>query len=107
MARQMILAAKFAVQADWTATTQAVGTLLAVLVGIVGFIFVWEQIRNLRLELQCEANGKIYAEHTEIMKIFVDKPHLRKYFFENTEIEPDSADYDAVHAAALRKTSAQ
>ena len=77
MARQMILAAKFAVQADWTATTQAVGTLLAVLVGIVGFIFVWEQIRNLRLELQCEANGKIYAEHTEIMKIFVDKPHLR------------------------------
>ncbi|MGH3529686.1 MAG: hypothetical protein ACRDQ6_20620, partial [Pseudonocardiaceae bacterium] len=76
MARQMILAAKFVVQADWTATTQAVGTLLAVLVGIVGFIFVWEQIRNLRQELQCEANGKIYAEHTEIMKIFVDKPHL-------------------------------
>lgn len=100
VARQMILTAKFAVQADWTATTQAVGTLLAVLVGIVGFIFVWEQIRNLRLELQCEANGKIYAEHTEIMKIFVDKPHLRQYFFENAEIEQGSTDYDAVHAIA-------
>ncbi len=82
------------------AAAQAVGTLLAVLVGIVGFIFVVQQIRNLRHQLQCEANGRVYAEHAEIMKIFVRKPQLRQYLFENAEIERGNPDYEVAHILA-------
>lgn len=98
MGDQLILAAD---EFGWTATAQALGSVATVVVGIAGFIFVWLQIRGLRQALQSEANAKIYAEDADIMKIFIGKPHLRRYFFDNAEAPPEgSPDYDEVRTIA-------
>jgi len=97
---QLIWAIESVGEPNWTAVVQAVGAVAAVVVGILGFLFVWVQIRGLKQALNSETHSKVYAEDFEIIKLFVDKPHLRPYFYEKVEIKPGSTDEAAVQTIA-------
>ena len=40
-------------------------------------------IIDLRRNVQGSTQDRLYAQYTEICKLFVDKPHLRPYFYDN------------------------
>src|SRR5580700_1395026 len=71
---------------SWPAVVQAVASVAAVVVAVVGFIFLWGQVQGVKRTIQSEASGKVYAEDFDILAIFVDKPHLRPYFYKNVEV---------------------
>lgn len=85
---------------SWPAVVQAVASVAAVVVAVFGFIFLWSQIQGVKRTIQCEASGKVYAEDFDILVIFVDKPHLRPYFYKNVEVGIDSPDIEAVETIA-------
>ena len=97
---QLIRAIESAGEPNWTAVVQAVGAVAAVVVGVLGFLFVWFQIRGLKQALHSDTHSKIYTEDFEILKLFVDKPHLRPYFYDNVEVMSGSADEAAVQTIA-------
>lgn len=85
---------------SWPAVVQAVASVAAVVVAVVGFIFLWGQVQGVKRTIQSEASGKVYAADFEILAIFVDKPHLRSYFYKNVEVVIDSPDVGAVETIA-------
>ncbi len=97
---QLIRAIESVGEANWTSIVQAVCAIAGVLVGILGFIFVWIQIRGLTQALNSEAHSKCYTEDFEIVKLFVDNPHLRPYFYDNVEVQPGSPDEASVKTIA-------
>src|SRR5262245_52358913 len=50
---------------------------------LVGFGFVWLQLRDLRRNVQGATQDQLYAHYMEVCKLFIDKPYLRPYFYEN------------------------
>jgi hypothetical protein len=93
---QLIRAIESVGEPNWTAVVQAVGAVATVVV----VLFVWLQMRGLKQALHSETHSKLYAEDFEIIKLFVDRPHLRPYFYKNVEVNPGSPDEAVVHTIA-------
>ena len=53
-----------------------------VLISVIGFVFVIYQVVHLIRSIQGVTQDRLYAHYTEICKIFLEKPHLRPYFYE-------------------------
>lgn len=86
--------------ANSSAVFQAYSGALSVAVGIVGFVLLWFQLRGLKRSSQSEANGKIFTSDTEILRVFVNNPKLRQYFYDGIECPPGADDADAVQTIA-------
>ena len=86
--------------ASWPAVVQAIGSVAAVVVTVVGFIFLWAQVQGIKRTIQSEASYKMYSKDFEILTIFVDKPHLRPYFYDDVKIAIDDLDVGAVATIA-------
>jgi hypothetical protein len=82
---------------------------------IVTLIFLWQQLRNTVKALKysasaIEINTKAIEQNAfnsaasnlmEIGKLFVDKPHLRKYFYDGEPVPERPEEYEQAKAAAL------
>jgi hypothetical protein len=89
-----------AVDISWPAVVQAVAAVAAVVVSAVGFVLVWLQLQGLKKTSQSEAHGKVYAADAEILKLFMARPHLRPYFYDNVKIDPSDVDAGRVDTIA-------
>jgi hypothetical protein len=64
----------------WTDAVQAI-------VSVVGFIVIIIQLRQLKLSLQSDTHSKLYTHYLEMIKLFLEKPELRPYFYEGKAIQ--------------------
>ena len=62
-------------------------------VSLVGFGLVLWQLIVLRRNVQGSTQDRLYAQYTEICKLFLDRPYLRPYFYDN-EPKPGSCPPD-------------
>lgn len=60
----------------WAAVVQAAAS-------IIGFIFISVQLVHLIRSIRGATQDRLYAQYTEICKLFLQNPHLRPYFYEN------------------------
>jgi hypothetical protein len=78
------------------ATLQAYVSLAGLILAIVGLPILILQIRAIQRSIRSGAHAAIYAQAADFRSHLVDHPHLRKYFFDGVEIEPDHPEYDRV-----------
>ena len=72
---------------DWIETTQAVATLAAPLVGAVGLVMIWKQLRNLERSIRVTARGNIYEMIIAAKDALTQSPRMRPYFFGGKQVE--------------------
>jgi hypothetical protein len=70
----------------WAAAIQA-GAAVA------GFAFIGYQILQLIRNIRGATQDRLYAHYTEICKLFMQKPYLRPYFYENKVLMEGNPDY--------------
>ncbi|MGH6926319.1 MAG: hypothetical protein ACRED5_21530 [Propylenella sp.] len=71
-------------------------TLAAVvqaLASIAAFVFIIFQVTQINRSIKGATQDRVYAHYTEICKIFLQKPYLRPYFYENKELLEDDPRY--------------
>ena len=71
-------------------------SLAGLILAIVGLPILILQIRAIQRSIRSGAHAAIYAQAADFRSHLVDHPHLRKYFFDGVEIEPDHPEYDRV-----------
>jgi hypothetical protein len=81
--------------ADWLTAYATVG-----LVGctVVGFVFVWLQLRRVKETIQADAQDSLYGRYQGLLAMLADKPHLYPYLYEKKW--PVVADPDHPHLRA-------
>lgn len=80
----------------WSLIISALGFFLVVLSMAVLIYQTWLLSRS----INATANASVGDRQLEADKIFVEKPELAPYFFDNVEISPGHADYAAAWAVA-------
>lgn len=73
-----------------------IGTALS----IAGFIAVIIQLVKVDHSLKCTARGNIYDMASRIKEVFLNKPHLRPYFFDGEEISSAHPHYNEALSVA-------
>jgi hypothetical protein len=85
---------------SWTDVTQAIASVASVVVGLIGFLLVVYQIRQLQRSIYGSTFESLYSQENNILHVFIDKPHLRPYFYDNKAIDPSDENYNQVMAIA-------
>jgi hypothetical protein len=67
---------------------KAFGPYFSGFITLGGFIFVLHQLKISARSLKSQARGHLYQMDQVVYKLFVDKPDLRPYFFEDKEPPP-------------------
>jgi hypothetical protein len=80
-------------------TPEAV-SIVGVFIAALGFFAVLLQLRQLDKDIKSNTRTSIYDMAARIKEVFLDRPHLRPYFFEGAEIPPDNAHYAEAVAVA-------
>lgn len=70
----------FAEKVKWTDVAQ-LG------VAIVGFVLIWLQLAKLKKALAGDAYTSLYEQYVDVCKLFLQKPHLRPYFYEQRTVD--------------------
>jgi hypothetical protein len=78
----------------WTDKIQAICSLLTFIVTVSGFIFVYIQINQAKHALRGSTHAAIYAQVQTIDQLFVEKPHLRKFFYGDYDFPKDATEKD-------------
>ena len=81
----------------WSLIISAFGFLLVI--ASIGILIY--QTRILVKSLDVSSNSSVGERQLEVDKIFVENPHLLKYFFNNVDISPSHDDYEAALAITL------
>jgi hypothetical protein len=84
-ARQGWSAAIFAEEVKWTDVAQ-------LCVSIIGFGFVWYQVRQLGKAVEGDAYTSLYEQYVEVGKIFLERPQLRPYFYNDRAVDERAPD---------------
>jgi hypothetical protein len=85
---------------SWTDVTQAIASAASVVVGLIGFLLVVYQIRQLQRSIYGSTFESLYSQENNILHVFIDKPHLRPYFYDNKAVDPSDGNYNQVMAIA-------
>jgi len=72
---------------------QIVSSLGGLLVAVAGFGLVIYQIHQVKHAIYGDTHSKLYSEDFEWVKIFLDHPEIRPYFYANKEITEMDSDY--------------
>src|SRR5882762_6584645 len=78
-------------QIKWTEKAQAYSSILTLIVTILGFSFLYSQIRQARQSLNGSTHAAVYGQQHAIHQYFMDHPEFRKYFYDNIDCLPDDA----------------
>ena len=73
---------------------QAYAAVAGLILALIGLPCVLVQLRELQRSVQGSAHAAMYAQAADFRSHLVAFPHLRKYFFDGTDIAPDHEDYD-------------
>jgi hypothetical protein len=65
-------------QATWAAAIQALASL-------IGFIVIGYQVIQLRKNIRGATQDRLYAHYNDIVKLFMQKPHLYPYFYKEKQ----------------------
>ena len=90
-ARQGWSAAIFAEEVKWTDVAQ-LG------VSIIGFGFVWYQVRQLGKAVAGDAYTSLYEQYVEVGKLFLERPHMRPYFYNDRAVDERARDGEKILA---------
>ena len=77
-------------------TAQLLISLCGLIIAIVGIPLLYFQLRDLRHSSQIAAHSATYEQASAFRAHLIEYPHLRKYFFNGEDIQPESPDYDRV-----------
>jgi len=74
-------------QIDWSwngwNAISAMGQWASVLATTIGFMFVIKQQKQEKIAIENQTTAQVYEVGIEILKLFVDTPTLRPYFYSN------------------------
>ncbi len=73
---------------------------LQLCVQIIGFCIIFWQLKSLIATNQSDAQTQLYAQSSNVRKLIVQYPELRKYFFENEKITRSHNNYERVRTIA-------
>lgn len=76
-------------ESNWTEIAQGIGSLASAVISLVGFVFVWRQIKQTNSNLRQSNHTAIYSINTEIHKFFAENSELRPYFHDEKPLLPD------------------
>ncbi len=65
---------------SWTDVGSAIGQIASAIISLVGFIFVYRQIKQTNDNLKQSNHTAIYSINTELYKFFAENSKLRPYF---------------------------
>jgi hypothetical protein len=66
---------------DWPAETQAITSILGLMVTSFGFLFLSRQITLLKKAIVSDTNGRLSDQSITILNFIADKPYLYDYFY--------------------------
>lgn len=78
----------------WTDKVQAITSLLTLFVTVFGFIFVYIQISQAKHALNGSTHTAIYAQMQGINQLFIEKPNLRKFFYDGYDFPKEATQED-------------
>lgn len=70
------------------------------LIAAIGLPLLYFQLRGVQQTLQSTTHAAIYEQAADFRGYLIQYPHLRKYFFDNEEIESDNEEYNRVLSIA-------
>lgn len=76
-------------ESNWTEIAQGIGSLASAVISLVGFVFVWRQIKQTNRNLRQSNHTAIYSINTDIHKFFAENSELRPYFHDEKPLLPD------------------
>jgi hypothetical protein len=77
-------------------TLQALVSVAGLVITVIGLPVVILQLRGLQRSLSDSAHASIYEQGADFRAHLVEHSHLRRYFFDNAEIDSDHQDYERV-----------
>lgn len=69
-------------------------------IAALGFAAILYQLRQLDQDMKSNTRTSIYDMAARIKEVFLNRPHLRPYFFDGQAISPDNAHYGEALAVA-------
>lgn len=79
---------------------EAIASLATFALALVGFPFLIIQLRHLQRSVESGAHAAIYAQGADVRAHLVEHPHLRRYFFDDADIDANDPDYPRVLSIA-------
>lgn len=77
-------------------TIQAYATVAGLALAAVGLPLVLIQLAELQRSVRSAAHAAIYEHEVAFRSELVERPHLRRYFFDGADIDPDDAEFARV-----------
>lgn len=78
---------------NWTNIVQAVASVASVMVTVIGFGFVYWQIRQAKNSIEQQNHASIYSLGFELNKSIIENSNLKPYLSGKEKISPDDPDY--------------
>ncbi len=75
---------------------QLILSVIGVLLAAIGLPLLYMQLRGLRKSILTATHAAMYHQAAEFRAHLMEYPHLRKYFFDGWEIEPEHEEYSRV-----------
>jgi len=72
---------------EWTEVAQAIAAITTAIASIGMLWVVNRQLRQANRSLKQSYHVSLYSANAEIDKVFIDKPELRPYFYDNKELD--------------------
>lgn len=80
-------------QLNWTEATQAICSIITVIITLVGLIFIIVQLTSAKKANQIATYENLYARMHDIHKFLYDHSELREYFYSSKKTNCDDANY--------------
>lgn len=85
---------------NWTDILQGIGTFGAFLTTIVGFLFLYFQVRQIERSIRSTIDQTLYEHNARIMEFLTNHPEMRKYFYDGVDIVATDPQYSQVLSVA-------
>jgi hypothetical protein len=85
---------------SWVNILNSIVSLGGLFIAFSGFILIYKQLSKLNSTLINDAQGRLFVQNGEIRKLLVEKPYMRKYFFNSEKISTDHDNYSEVRTLA-------
>lgn len=79
---------------------ESVATIVSAVVAVVGVFIIVMQLKNLDQDVKGNTRTGIYEMAARIKEAFLERPHIRPYFFDGAEISADDEHYAEAMAMA-------
>lgn len=83
--------------ANTTDLMQAWAAIGGLIVSIVGFLFVYKQIKQVNSSIKSNTHSSIATNSFECSRFLFENIELYKYFYQNIEPDKNSKDYDKAY----------